>query len=262
VLRKILLVDYTVSDADMLGLISEGFSKFIEPAGHIIISANAKDPCIALAHKHAPALIVLALGELREDGLKACQQIKSDPRAKNIPLIILAFECADSEVQEVKFLELGVDDYINYLSLTRAESLIARCEAVLRRRYPTPPKESKTLILGGPTSDSTNMKLVIPLKVYNRLTLKEADVLVCLCEHYPAPISRRQLFRAAWPQRRAEIPKKHKASFDHLNRLHMIQAESSLKTVVAYIIKLRAKLGKRIIKNVRGKGYVLNPPAP
>ena len=63
------------------------------------------------------------------DGLSICQQMKSDPIVRDIPIIIISAKGEESDV--VIGLELGADDYLAKPFGPR--ELLARVKAVLRR---------------------------------------------------------------------------------------------------------------------------------
>ena len=62
-------------------------------------------------------------------GLEVCQRIKSNSEFSKIPIIFLTAK--DSELDEIKGLEIGADDYITKpISINK---LLARINAILRR---------------------------------------------------------------------------------------------------------------------------------
>ena len=62
-------------------------------------------------------------------GLELCKKLKSDPKTKFIPIIILTAK--DDEVDKVVGFEIGADDYVTKPFSVR--ELILRIKAVLKR---------------------------------------------------------------------------------------------------------------------------------
>jgi len=77
----------------------------------------------------APNLVVLDLMLPRLDGIEICRRLKSDPRTRNIPVIMVTAKGEESDV--VLGLGVGADDYLTKPFKTK--ELVARVGAVLRR---------------------------------------------------------------------------------------------------------------------------------
>src|SRR5437867_3595823 len=91
----------------------------------------AKDGLAALelAARIVPDLILLDLMLPKLDGIEVCRKLRSDPRMRDIPLIILsARSCEDDKIAG---LETGADDYVT--KPFHPKELIARIRANLRR---------------------------------------------------------------------------------------------------------------------------------
>ena len=76
-----------------------------------------------------PDLILLDLMLPEVDGLIVCSLLKSDPRTKNVPIVMLTAKIEEED--RVKGLELGADDYIPKPFSPR--EVVLRVAAVLRR---------------------------------------------------------------------------------------------------------------------------------
>jgi two-component system phosphate regulon response regulator PhoB len=85
---------------------------------------------LEIAQTFCPDLILLDLGLPDIDGLEVCRRLKSDPKTRHLPIIILTGNDQESDV--VNGLEIGADDYI--IKPVRPRILTARVRAVLRRR--------------------------------------------------------------------------------------------------------------------------------
>ena len=67
------------------------------------------------------------------EGLKVCQQLKSNSQTREIPIIIISGNHNKSE--QIESLYLGADDYLT--KPFEPEELFARMDVVLRRHNPT-----------------------------------------------------------------------------------------------------------------------------
>lgn len=63
-----------------------------------------------LAREFHPVLILLDLGLPDINGLEVCRRLKSDPKTRHLPVIILTGNDKESDI--VTGLEIGADDYI------------------------------------------------------------------------------------------------------------------------------------------------------
>ena len=101
----------------------------LQREGFQVSSATRGDEGLELVRNQAPSLVVLDLMLPGMDGLSVCQQLKSDPMTRSIPIIIVSAKGEESDV--VIGLGMGADDYISKPFSPR--ELLARVKAVLRR---------------------------------------------------------------------------------------------------------------------------------
>ena len=125
--ERVLVVD---DEEDLLELINYNLSK----EGYRVMCVASGERAIKEAQTQLPDLIVLDLMLPRVDGLEVCRQLKSDPKTKHIPVIMLTAKTQEADV--VSGLELGADDYITKPFSPRV--LVARIKAVLRRKLQVP----------------------------------------------------------------------------------------------------------------------------
>jgi DNA-binding response OmpR family regulator len=168
------------------------------------------------------------------DGLEVCKRIRSK---SNVPVIMLTAK--GDETDRVVGLELGADDYIPKPFSPR--ELLARMRAVLRRAKPD--AVSERLAIGDIVIDVTSREVRVAGKP-TELTGLEFDILVALVRRAGRVVSRDALLSEA-------------------GRSDVVVSE---RTVDVHISHLRQKLGDdpkvpRLIKTVRGVGYVLSKEA-
>src|SRR5271166_1914399 len=121
--ERILVVD---DEEDLLELVNYNLSK----EGFRVRPVTSGEEALAEARKTLPDLIVLDLLLPAVDGLEVCRRLKSDPRTRHIPVIMLTAKSEESDM--VAGLELGADDYVTKPFSPRV--LLARVKAILRRK--------------------------------------------------------------------------------------------------------------------------------
>lgn len=167
------------------------------------------------------------------DGLEVCKRIRA--QGNNVPVIMLTAK--GDETDRVVGLELGADDYIAKPFSPR--ELLARMRAVLRRAKPD--AVSERLTVADISIDVTSREVKVAGKPIE-LTGLEFDILVALVRRAGRVVSRDALLSEA-------------------GRTDVVVSE---RTVDVHISHLRQKLGDdppKLIKTVRGVGYVLSKEA-
>lgn len=119
----VLLVDDSPINVDLIRSV-------LEPNGYIVNSANAVAAAMELAQHKSIDLILSDLHMSPESGLTFLEQVKTDPRLKPIPFILLTASMSDPrDGSEEKALELGA---ARFLSRPIApEQLLLEVEACL-----------------------------------------------------------------------------------------------------------------------------------
>lgn len=162
------------------------------------------------------------------DGLEVCKKIKENPQLKNISVIFLTAK--DSEIDEIKGLELGADDYIT--KPISIKKLLTRIKTILRR---TERIEQKNLLeLGEIKVDLDNYEVQFGnKKVF--LPRKEFETFVFLVKNAGKIVRREQLLENIWGEDIVVTP----------------------RTIDVHIRKIREKLGEKsdLIETIKGVGY-------
>jgi two-component system, OmpR family, phosphate regulon response regulator OmpR len=140
-------------------------------------------------------LVVLDLMLPGEDGLAICRRL----RAQNIAPAIIMLTAKGDDVDRIVGLEMGADDYLPKPFNPR--ELLARINAVLRRRSPAGPPGAPT-----PTTEVSQFgefSLNLSTRTLTRagkpvpLTTGEFSVLKVLVQHPRQPLSRDKLMELA-----------------------------------------------------------------
>jgi two-component system KDP operon response regulator KdpE len=122
--EKILVVD---DEARILRLVRSN----LEPQGYKVLTAMDGESALTAAEMNDPDLIILDLMLPRLDGFEVCRRLRE---FSTVPIIILTAK--GEEVDKVKGLELGADDYLT--KPFGVPELLARIKAVLRRTRVAP----------------------------------------------------------------------------------------------------------------------------
>ncbi len=179
--------------------------------------------------KEIPELILLDVMLPKEDGLSILSNVRRDAKTASIPIMMVTAKT--TEMDKVKGLDLGADDYIT--KPFGIMELVSRVKALLRRA-------------GGNGQNTGSLsyhnvslhveKHSVTVEGENcELTYKEFELLRYLLENQGIVLSRDRIMERVW-------------GFDY---------EGESRTVDMHIKTLRQKLGAGgdIIKTVRNVGY-------
>lgn len=169
-------------------------------------------------------------------GLEVCKQIRKE--GIKIPVILLTAK--GEEIDKVRGLELGADDYITKPFSLR--ELLARVKAVLRRA-----PEHNTQV------EKKNSKIQIGL-----LTI-DFSTFIAISKNKPVQMSHKEfeLLHYLWDKRNTVVTRD-----DLLNKIWGYEESPTTRTVDNFIVRLRQKIEKdperpHIIITVHGIGYKL-----
>ena len=205
------LVIYTL---ETTGLKARGFAE-----GSAFMEALAFD---------TPELILLDIMLPGDDGLELLKKLKSSPKTKGIPVIMVTAK--GTEYDKVIGLDSGADDYVT--KPFGMMELVSRIKAVLRRSGKV--EDRIDMELSGVRMDIKKHEVTVDGKQV-ALTLKEFELLEKLMRNQGSVLTRDQLLTEIW-------------GYDF---------DGETRTVDVHIRTLRQKLGTKgeIIQTVRGVGY-------
>lgn len=179
-----------------------------------------------------PDLFILDIMLPGEDGLNILKRLRVQENTKDIPVIMLTAK--GTELDKVKGLDLGADDYI--AKPFGVLEFISRVRAVLRRseRSSSESTEALNLVLGGVTLDDQRRSVTVG-GIAVELTFKEYELLKLLMSRPGTVFSRQQILEKIWG----------------------VDFDMDTRTVDMHIKTLRQKLGVQasIVQTVRNVGY-------
>ena len=172
-----------------------------------------------------PSLYILDIMLPGMDGLEILRRIRADARLEETPVLMLT--ARTSEMDKVKGLETGADDYV--VKPFGIMELQARVKAVLRR---TQRQGDRVLTCGDLEIDPAAREVRKGGKLVE-LTFKEFELLRLLCTRRGVALTRDEILQAVW-------------DYDYTGET---------RTVDMHVKALRQKLGEDVITTVRGVGY-------
>jgi DNA-binding response OmpR family regulator len=104
----------------------ESLTFTLQREGYTVTLAEDGHSAIKQFHKQVPDIILLDLMLPQVDGMEVCWRIRA---FSNVPIVMLTAK--DQDIDKVRGLEAGADDYVTKPFNTR--ELLARIKAVLRR---------------------------------------------------------------------------------------------------------------------------------
>ena len=104
----------------------------LEAEGFRVLKADSGDEALLLVDENAPDIIVLDWMMPNLSGIEVCRRLKMRPETRAIPIIMLS--ARSEEVDKVRGLETGADDYV--AKPYSVIELMARVRSQLRRVRP------------------------------------------------------------------------------------------------------------------------------
>ncbi|MFQ5494088.1 MAG: response regulator transcription factor [Phycisphaerae bacterium] len=158
--------------------------------GYEVIVAEDGEQALASATQNSPDLILLDIMMPKLDGLEVCRRIRQ--AGFTIPILMLTAK--SQEIDVVRGLEVGADDYVTKPFSIR--ELLARVKAALRRTG-AGKGLSRILRIGEATVDLVKGKIERGTEVFN-LGHFELEILKILVENAEQPVDRNKLLDVIW----------------------------------------------------------------
>jgi DNA-binding response OmpR family regulator len=227
---KVLVVD---DEPDMLKVITWSLN-FQEPSWEVL-TASEGEQALKLVAQEGPDIILLDVAMPEMNGFEVLQEIR---RFSDVPVIMVTVR--ENEVDKVRGLELGADDYITK-PFGHLE-LVARIRAVLRRAQSWPLAHEQPFICGDLRVDFVTREVTVAGRPV-ALTNTEYKLLYYLVRNAGRVLTHEMLLAHVWGREYVD-------EIDYLR---------------VYIGRLRSKLEPdparpRYILTERGIGYRFRKP--
>lgn len=213
-----------------------GLKDNLEFDGYVVDSAENGKEGYEKIIKNNYDLVLMDVMMPEMSGFEVCKQIRKD--GIKVPVILLTAK--GEEIDKVRGLELGADDYITKPFSLR--ELLARVKAVLRRA----PEQNNQV-------DKKNSKIQIGL-----LTI-DFSTYIAVSKNKPVQMSHKEfeLLHYLWDKRNTVVTRD-----DLLNKIWGYEESPTTRTVDNFIVRLRQKIEKdperpHFIITVHGIGYKL-----
>ena len=220
---KILVVE---DEEKLLESIREG----LVHSGYVVDTALDGEEGSFMAYTNDYDLIILDINLPKKGGFEILREIRERDREVNIIMLTALSDVDD----RVRGFDLGANDYV--LKPFHFEELKARIRSLLRRQ--TTIKDA-VIETSGISFDTRKRTFSIDGENL-KLTAKEAGILEYLFFNLGRYVTTEELMEHVWND---EVD-----LFSNVVRVHM----SALRK------KLKARLGKNIIRNEIGKGYIID----
>ncbi len=180
--KKILIID---DDRDLSMVIAD----MLESYGYYVDCAEDADGAFGLLSEHTYHLILLDINLPGTTGFELCRELR---RVSTVPVIFAS--ARTSEDDRITGFDIGGDDYLP--KPYSMKELLSRVNALVRRSYGYTEQE-KTLSFG-------DVEVNITARTVTRggaevsLSLREFDLLACLCAHKNTAMPRERLLSEVW----------------------------------------------------------------
>ena len=180
-MRTILIVE---DNADL----ALGLRNNLEIEGYRVITVHDGAAGLAAVREQAPDLVVLDLMLPLMDGHRVLHEMRAG--GSTMPVLLLTAK--SEEVDKVRGLRLGADDYVT--KPFGVLELLARIEALLRRARP----DADRVYQFGEIEVDASRRTVTRAGAPVTLTPMEFDLLLALLKRQGAVVSRLDLLREVW----------------------------------------------------------------
>jgi two-component system phosphate regulon response regulator PhoB len=220
--QSILIIEDERPLADVLSynLKREGFD---------VLTAGDGQEGLRRAMTSLPDLVVLDLMLPVIEGLEVCRQLRSGPRTKDVPILMLT--ARSEEVDEIVGFQMGATDYVT--KPFKMKALVQRIKALLKRTS-SPEPTGDILVSGNLEMNRTQHRAALAGEEL-KLTPTEFRLLWALMRQPGRAFNRQELMEASMGDNALVLE----------------------RTIDVHVKSLRQKLGPRgdDIETVRGIGY-------
>jgi len=220
--KKILIVDDEESIRDFL-------SYNLKKAGFSVKTACDGIEAVEKTKQFLPDLILMDVMMPNMNGFEATRKIQAlYGQQKEIRIAFLT--AMDDDESQIKGFETGADDFIS--KPIKPKILLARIQALLKRRSATPVSSSEILEFSDFSVDVSNNTLIKDGQSI-LLPRKEFELLLLLVTHPDKLFHREEIYNTIWGE----------------------NTFVGDRTIDVHIRRLRQKIGSKHVETVKGVGY-------
>lgn len=170
-----------------------GLRDNLEFEQHTVAHAPTGGEGLALVAKQPPDLVLLDIMLPDIDGFEVCRRLREG--GYTMPIVILS--ARGQEIDKVRGLELGADDYVTKPFSLR--ELLARIHAALRRAEGAAGSATRAqFMVGDRLVDLIRQKIKLPKGAELPLGYYESEILRLLHEHVGQAVPRNDLLERIW----------------------------------------------------------------
>lgn len=180
--KRILIID---DDEDLSFILSD----MLESYGYKVTCAQSSERAYHFLSENTYHLILLDITLPDTTGFEICKEIR---RLSTVPIIFAS--ARTSETDRITGFDIGGDDYLP--KPYSMQELLSRVNALVRRTYGY--SETGDIVSFGNVTVNPSARNVTKNGKTVSLSLREFDLLACLCEHKNTAISKDRLLSEVW----------------------------------------------------------------
>lgn len=180
--KRILIID---DDEDLSFILSD----MLESYGYKVTCAASSERAYVLLSENTYHLILLDITLPDTTGFEICKEIR---RMSTVPIIFAS--ARTSETDRITGFDIGGDDYLP--KPYSMQELLSRVNALIRRTFGY--METEDIVSFGNVTVNPSARTVIKNGNTVSLSLREFDLLACLCEHKNTAVSKDTLLSEVW----------------------------------------------------------------
>lgn len=180
--RNILIVD---DDEDLSYIISD----LLEDYGYLASRARNGEEAFSMLSEQTFHLILLDINLPDSTGFELCQQLR---QISTVPIIFASARTEEGD--RITGFDIGGDDYLP--KPYSMKELLSRVNALIRRTYGFQDKEK--IAVFGDVSVNITSRTVQKKGETLSLSLKEFDLLACLCKYKNQAVSKEKIMTEVW----------------------------------------------------------------
>lgn len=180
--RSILIID----DDEELSMI---ISDMLESYGYHVTCAYDSISAFDLLSEHVFHLILLDINLPDATGFELCKELR---QVSTVPIIFAS--ARTSETDRITGFDIGGDDYLS--KPYSMKELLSRVNALIRRTYSF--TEQEKVVTFGNVSVNITARTITKNGKSVSLSLREFDLLACLCKYKNTAVSKDTLLSEVW----------------------------------------------------------------